>query len=323
MRRIAAAALTCMVMLLCGTQIASAQNRVEFRDRAEKGELSVVIDGSEALVYQYGPDEDLAHYWPVRSPSGKSMTVQHPDPYPHHRSFWFADHVKLGDRRDVNFYGAWYTRQKGTDQECPFKDRIRHVEFLRRQASGDGEARLDAKLLWEMDWDQTVLTEKRRMRIVPLGEGQYFLDITFTVTATEGPVRFVSDWVHYAWPYVRMNKQFNVNEGGGKIVSSTGAVNRKGTNGKEARWVDYSAPSDGVWEGLAIFSHPDNPRPHRWLTRDYGCFGPRRIRKRSGKKFTLDRGESLRRRVGILVHRGDVKEAGVAERYRQYVEGEL
>ncbi len=44
------------------------------RDDAE-GQLQVMIDGKEAIVYCYGDGRDLAHYFPVRSPSGKSMTV--------------------------------------------------------------------------------------------------------------------------------------------------------------------------------------------------------------------------------------------------------
>ena len=92
---------------------------------------------------------------------------------------------------------------------------------------------------------------------------------------------------------------------------------------KEAAWVDYSHPLDGAAEGVAVFSHPDNEHPHKWLTRDYGCFGPRRIDEKSGKQFVLKKDESLAQRVGILVHRGDVKSGKVAERYEQYVNGEL
>ena len=67
----------------------------------------------------------------------------------------------------------------------------------------------------------------------------------------------------------------------------------------------------------------DNAQPHKWLTRDYGCFGPRRVDARSGKPFTLGKGESITRRVGVLVHRGDVEAGKVAERCGQYVEGKL
>ena len=63
--------------------------------------------------------------------------------------------------------------------------------------------------------------------------------------------------------------------------------------------------------------------PHQWLTRDYGTFGPRRPEAQNGKRFTLAKGQSLDRRVGVLVHRGDVQAADVAQRYKQYVEGRL
>ena len=72
-----------------------------------------------------------------------------------------------------------------------------------------------------------------------------------------------------------------------------------------------------------MFSHPANEQPHQWLTRDYGCFGPRRIAAKSGKPFILSRGEKISTRVGVLVHRGDVQSGQVAERYQLYAKGEL
>jgi hypothetical protein len=287
-----------------------------------KGLFTVLIDGKEALVYRYGPNEDLVHYYPVRSPSGKSLTVQKTEPFPHHRSFWFADRVQLGDRRPVEFYGALYSNGRGPEQrKPPFRDRVRHLEFGPVEAK-DNELTVHSNLVWEMDFDAPVLDELRRLRVVALGDGQYLLDITFTLTANHGEVTFVSDAVHYAWPYVRISPEFSVQQGGA-ITNSEGGRNQAGTNGQVATWVDYTNAVDGQTEGLTIFSHTDNEQPHRWLTRDYGTFGPRRPDAKSGKRFTLAKGESISRRVGIYVHRGDVEQAGVAERYRQYVQGEL
>ena len=297
--------------------------KIQIQQSNEKGLMSVKIDGKEAFVYRFSAKEDLAHYWPVRSPSGKSMTVQHPKKYPHHRSFWFADKVQLaGQSRPLTSYNAYYSK-KGKDAaaDAEYPDRVRHVKINRMQLTGP-QAVLKKTLVWEMDLKTPVLDETRDMRIVALGRGEYFLDITFTVTATYGDVHFVSDSVHYAWPYIRMNDTFSV-AGGGTITNSQGQVNQKATNGQIATWVDYSNTVDGTAEGLAIFSHSDNPQPHKWLTRDYGCFGPRRVDARSGKKFTLAKGESLKRRVGILVHNGDVKSGGVAQRYKQYIDGKL
>ncbi len=62
---------------------------------------------------------------------------------------------------------------------------------------------------------------------------------------------------------------------------------------------------------------PDDGEQRKWLTREYGTFGPRRPDAWSGTKFTLKRGEKLEGRVGILVHRGDVEGGRVAERYRE------
>lgn len=277
--------------------------------------LELAIDRRLVVAYNYGPDHFLPYFYPVNSPSGKPLTVELTKPYPHHRSFWFADKVQLDGERAVNFYAAYYDFLKGR------RDRIRHDRFTEMRAEGD-TARLAMRLVWEMHGGKPVLEEIRQLAIKALGDGEWFMDIRFTVAAAFGNVHFVSDAVHYAWPYVRMRPRFSVKQGG-RLVNSEGGVNQKGTHGKVARWCDYSNTVEGATEGLAIFSHPENEHPHRWLTRDYGCFGPRRPDAKSGKPFTLKKGQSLTMRVGILVHKGDAEGGRVAERYGDYVKGTL
>ncbi len=291
--------------------------QIQLRHEQGQNKLFIQIGGSDKLVYRYGPKVDLVHFYPVRSPSGASMTVQKTEPFPHHRSFWFADEVRPGSQDPVNFYGALYSKVEQGEKSGRFRHRIRHRGFDGIELTGS-KLVLEADLVWEKNFDEPVLDEQRIIRVHALGNGEYLMDITFTVTAAHGEVTFVSDRTHYAWPYIRMNKTFNVKNGGGKIVNSNGGVNKSGTNFKEAQWVDYSARVDGETEGLTIFSHPDNPQPHKWLTRNYGCFGPRRIDSRSGNKFSLENGESLSRRVGVYVHRGDVKSADVEEMFDRY-----
>jgi hypothetical protein len=257
------------------------------------------------------------------------MLVQVTDPFPHHRSFWFVDRVQLDDGPVVNVYNAIYQgkgeRVPGVEgrlaQQAPFPEGIRHEEVVDWSAEADS-ATLKKRLLWYHDGDKPLADEHRTVRIVALGEGEYLLDITFRLTAAYGDLTFHSDAVHYAWPYLRMNKTFNGKHGGGTITNDRGGVGQKQTNMKPARWVDYSNTVDGVTEGLAVFQYPDGEE-HKWLTREYGTFGPRRPDAQSGKKFTLGKGDSITQRVGVLVHRGDVKSGKVAERYQQYVDGEL
>ena len=250
------------------------------------------------------------------------LTVEEAPPYPHHQSFWFGDTVQLEGQRRASFYDAINSRIDKQDPLSPFHDQILHVAFLPEKQIAPDQVETGMKHLWQIDQKVPVLDQEQRVRIVALGEGQYFLDLSYRVTASYGNVDFVSDAVHYAWPYVRMHPQFSVNMGG-QITNSAGGINERGTCTQEAHWVDYSNTIAGVTEGLAIFSHSDNEYPHKWLTRDYGTFGPRRHDAQSGKPFTLAKGQSLSRRVGVLVHKGDVKTGQVAQRYAAYVAGEL
>ena len=299
--------------------VAADRNRLEFMTPGNLRDL--------AVAFNFGRDVDLPYFYPLRSPSGASMTVERTEPYPHHRSFWFADTVQLKGQRRASFYNAWYTRTDTNKTSGPFRDAIR---VLRESIEVTPNARdLSAtrrdpqtaswKQVWEMDFGKTpVLDEFRTVRYVQLGGGEYFLDLTFQLTASYGDVSFESDAVHYAWPFIRMSNDFNTNSGA-MLTSSTGAKGQAGTNMKPAEWMDFSKPT----EGLAMFSHPSNPGPHAWLTRDYGCIGPRRVEAQSGKPFTLKQGESISTRCGVLVHTGDVQGGKVADRFKAYCDGRL
>ncbi len=295
--------------------------KVEIRRDDAAGRLQILIGGREALVYQYAPTFDLPHYWPLRSPGGKNMLVQQTEPYPHHRSFWFADTVRLKGGREASLYNAFYSGQKTGEivYGPPFRDHIRHLRFTRLEAN-DGKAAVEAELVWEMDGNTPILKEERQLIVYALADAEYFLDLTFTLTAAFGDVEFVSDDVHYAWPYLRLEKEWS-GENGGKLITDTGAKGQEATNLKTARWIDYSNTVEGETAGVAVFQWPDG-KEHRWLTREYGCFGPRRPDERSGKPFTLKKGESITQRVGVLVHKGDLKESRVAERYELFIKGD-
>lgn len=285
------------------------------------GTLTVLVGGREALVYQYRESLDLVHYWPMRSPGGRNLLVQQTEPYPHHRSFWFADTVRPeGGDRDVSFYNALYSGLNPDPGEYgpPFRDRIRHKSFTRLETAGP-RAEVEAELVWETNGGQALVEERRRLVVHSLGGGEYLLDLTWTLTAPNGDVRFVSDDVHYAWPYLRVDPVWS-GDRGGRIVSDTGAAGQEATNLKPALWIDYSNTVEGLTEGVAVFQWPDG-REHRWLTREYGCFGPRRPDDSSGKPFTLKKGEALVQRVGVLVHKGDAIGGRVRERYEKYVQG--
>jgi hypothetical protein len=295
--------------------------KIELRRDDAAGRLAVIIGGREAFVYQYAPTLDLPHYWPLNSPGGKSMLVEKTEPYPHHRAFWIADTVRLNGGHEVSVYNGLYTGVKTGEKDFgpPFRDHVRHVRFTHLDALGP-RAAINAELVWEMDESVPVLKEARRLRVEALGDGECLLDLSFTLTAAYRDVEFVSDEVHYAWPFLRLETRWS-GDAGGRLMGDTGAEGEEATNLKPARWLDYSNTVEGETAGIAVFQWPDG-REHRWLTRKYGCFGPRRPDDRSGKPFTLRKGESISQRVGVLVHKGDVVTGKVAERFKLYTEGE-
>jgi len=321
-KRLGGVFLLCLFVIFSAACGSGAPDLQLQNDEAE-GILRVLISGREALVYQYAARLDLPHYWPLNSPSGRNMLVQQTEPYPHHRSFWFADTVRFKGEgeRDVSTYNALYSgRQVGENTYGPpFRDHVRHRSFL-RLSTAEGSAVVDSELVWEMDEDRPILDETRHLVVHALGKGEYLLDMTFTLTSSYGDVVFVSDDVHYAWPYLRLQTPFS-GENGGVIVSDNGATGQEATNMLSALWIDYSNALDGIAEGVAVFQWPDG-QDHRWLTREYGCFGPRRPDAQSGHPFVLREGESLTQRVGVLVHKGDVETGRVSERYRSYIKGE-
>ncbi|MBN1846294.1 MAG: PmoA family protein [Sedimentisphaerales bacterium] len=301
---------------------ANAGERIELQRDDQAGQLNVTMDGRQILAYQYGSLLDLPHYWPLLSPSGRNMLTQMAEPYPHHRSLWFADTIRFPGGKTASFYNALYTGTGGNQNpfkpyRAPFGCHVAHTGFQTLKTDGD-EAVIESTLVWTGDNDQPMLDEQRTVRIRAFSRGEYLLDMTFKLTAAYNDVEFVSDNVHYAWPYIRLNKTFNGQDGGGVITSDGGNQGQKATDGQVAKWIDYSRDT----EGMAVFQWPDG-QDHRWLTREYGCFGPRRPDETSGRPFTLKKGRSIGQRVGILVHTGNVTSGRITERYRQYIEGKL
>ncbi len=309
--------------------VCHAEEPIELRLDEQAGQLTVLIGGKEAISYNFAPEIDRPHLWPVHSPSGKLLTEQRPPPghHVHHRSLWVVDRVQLEGAREVDFYHSWKGQDRPRDPTSPFKDGIRHVEFTRSLVEA-GVAKLGMKQVWEIDRKTPVLDQQTDLVVYPLGKGplgkeplgngEYLIDLSFVVTASYGNVQFTSDWVHYAWPYVRMHNQF-IGEQGGTITDDQGRTGQQQTDQQYAKWIDYSNTIDGVAEGLTVLSHPSNGK-HKWLTREYGTFGPRRKDELSGTQFTVAKGESISGRVGILVHRGDVQTGQVSQRYQHYLE---
>ncbi len=110
---------------------------------------------------------------------------------------------------------------------------------------------------------------------------------------------------------VRMAKTIGVNDGGGRIRNSEGAVNEKEVLWKQAKWVDYSGTViNEKLEGITLFDHPDNPNfPAYFHVRNDGWMGA---------SLTFDEpkiirpNEPLNLRYGLYIH-SDMKSIDAIE----------
>lgn len=317
-------------VFFCIFGIAFAEDaRITMKTDAEKGVTTFSIDGKTAIEYRHGDDVDLPHFFPWNCVSGRNMTIDITEPFPHHRAFWVAEtKVILDDgekKTDLSNYMALGSGKRTPDSKwpvAPFRNRSKHVEFSNVKSTKD-TLEFDETIHW-LAGETKIADELRHYRFKVLDGGEYFLDFSFKIVAAYGKLTVKADVTHYAWPYIRMNDTFNVEKGGGTITNSEGAAGQGATDQKEALWVDYSAPTpDGGAEGLACFIHPSQEPPHRWLTRNYGTWGPRRKLEHHNTTFDISKDESIGQRVGLLIHRGDVKTGNVAERYKAYCDGKL
>ena len=124
-----------------------------------------------------------------------------------------------------------------------------------------------------------------------------------------------------------MQRKDDENKQGGNIVNSLGDTDGA-TWGKQSSWVDYHGPvgKENQVVGIAILNHPSSFRfPTYWHVRTYGLFaanvfGIHNFENSNEKdgSHTLKPGATMTFRYRVLLHRGDEKQARIAEAFVEY-----
>lgn len=228
-------------------------------------QFSFVIDGTERTRWHFGTEYPRPFFYPLRGPSGRSLTrMGHPGApnHDHHQSIWFAHHKVLG----IDF---WSNAGGGRQ--------IRQLEWLALEDGADA-ARMAVRLGWYDGHDpapllsQDLVAEVRRGPHGHLHETLLEIHARFTPTASS--LEFQK--TNFGFFAVRVAKNLSAYFGGGTLTNSSNDVGEPAIFGKPARWVDYSGPaanSDEI-EGITYFDHPDNPgQPTHWHVREDGWMG--------------------------------------------------
>jgi len=275
--------------------------------------VKVEINGQLFTEYNF-KDAAFPYFYPVIGPTGVNITRHWPmkegeneeHDHPHHRSLWWT-------HGDVNGHDFW----QGRDQK------IVHDKFLEVSSNLDVGV-IMSQNKYVLPNGEIVCTDTRTHRFYNRPESQ-IMDFEIAIHASHGDVILGDTKEGSMAIRVASTMQVKGKVGKGHIITSEGHTDNQAW-GKRAAWCDYYGPLNGEIVGVAIFDHPQNPRhPTWWHVRDYGLFAANPFGVHDFEKkpegignLTIKEGSSVTFRYRFYFHKGDEKQAKVAELYREY-----
>jgi hypothetical protein len=314
----------CVALSLTGCKLPNRAASTGVQIEQQPDSLSVKMDGRLCTVYHF-TNVPRPYFYPVLGADELPMTRKWPmeettdeeHDHLHHRGLWYA-------HGSVNGLDFW----SDATNFC----KIVHDQFLKVQ-SGKEFGIIKSKDKWINNDGAVVCTDVRTMRFYNLPGQERMIDFDITLQApADKPVVFgdTKEGSMATRLPETMRLKHRDAPGQGHIVMSTGMRDEE-TWGKRADWCDYYGPVAGGPNGtetlgVAIFDHPGNPRhPTTWHVRDYGLFAANPFglhdfekRPKGAGDLTIAAGQSVTFRYRFYYHRGDEKQARVAEHYGQY-----
>ncbi|MHC4173177.1 MAG: DUF6807 domain-containing protein, partial [Planctomycetota bacterium] len=269
--------------ILMPAELSASAKAVPQRVRAklEKNQVVVTVGGKPFTCYKFGKSQKYPYFWPVNGPaSGKSITTETSQPYPHHHSLFFGC-----DR--VNGGNYW---QENNEHGQIVSQGPKLIE-----ASGKRVIFTD-KCFWRRGGNEPVILDMRRVVITVPSEDMRFIDFGISLEPLTDVEILKSNHALFA---ARIVPELSV-KAGSTLINAEGKTGEKGTWGVASPWCDYSGTRDGVTEGIAILQHPDNHWfPSKWFTRDYGFFSPTPMFGLEDGRLELPKGQTLTLRYRV------------------------
>lgn len=268
--------------------------------KLEKDKVTININGKLFTCYKFDKSQKYPYFWPVNGPtSGKSITTETTQPYPHHHSLFFGC-----DR--VNGGNYW--------QESNERGQIisQGPKILKSSA---GQVVFTDKCLWQRPGEKPIILDNRKITITAPSEDLRLIDFEIILEALIDVLILKSNHALFS---ARVVPELCV-KSGGTLVNAEGKTGEKGTWGVNSPWCDYFGTRNGITEGIAIFEHPKNRWfPCKWFTRDYGFFSPTPMNWLENGKLELAKGKKLVLKYRVVVHNGDTKAAKIKTLFEQY-----
>jgi hypothetical protein len=299
----------------------SAQANVDFVQGSSR--LAVVIDGLPVAVYYHESTGITRPYFAdVRTITGVQVTRRHPPVAGHdlvdhdtmHPGIWMS----FGD-----ISGRDYWRNKAI---------VKHVEFVEPPRGGRGRGSFAVRnhYLDPSDSAKPICQEIARYTFLTCPEGYLILwDSIFTSDRefSFGDQEEMGLAVRVATPLrVGASGAGMLPAGVGKITNSESRENEADVWGRAADWCSFGGTIAGQSVGLTIFCHPENFRPSWFHARNYGLlvanpFGRHAFGKGEKSHLSVQLGEELRLRYGVLIHSAPAEsKLDLGQAYRNYLQ---
>jgi len=242
---------------------------VEFIQSQDK--IDVMVAGKYFTSYRYGNDLTKPILFPVKSPSGLTVTRGFPletipgesNDHPHHTGIFFT-------YDKVNDDGFW-----GNTTSPP---QIKHVKVTKME-----NGQLSTISHWVGKSGKVLLEEKRDM-VFSAEPNEYIIDFNIMLTAPASPdsrpasrggqdKQVVFNDTKEGMFAIRVADWLKEDGGTGEYLNSEGDKKEKDVWAKRARWVRLEGKKDRQVIGIAILNHPDSTNyPTYWHARGYGLF---------------------------------------------------
>jgi len=283
-------------MLLTG--ILDAQRSISAERVGDK--IEIRLNGDLITSYILSEFEKYPYFFPVNGPSKASITSMRNANYPHHSSLFFGC-----DR--VNGGNYW---QEGIERGQILPLRADILE------SGGNSVVIENENIWRRPEAPAPVKDLRVITVTAPSDELYQIDFDITL---EMLMDVTIEKTNHSLLSIRMDPDLAVINGG-VMINAEGEKGESETFGKRSPWMDYYGKRMGKFEGIAILQHPSNAwYPAPWFTRDYGFFSPTPMYwPENGENTQFTRGEVVRLRYRVLIHRGDHNEAGIETLFEGY-----
>lgn len=281
---------------LCGIKHENREDRVE-----------VSLGGTPFMTFHHGPGYPKPFINPILTPGGVNMLREPLPAYSEGEHPWQRGLTLMqGAINGVDCWGEF---------DRPGFGRTVQDELAVEQ--GPLSLAIASRNTW-YEGDRPLMSDRRRYRLFDTDRDAVVLDVLFTLVTDHGPVT-IGSTKEGGFLSIRVNPSMNAS-GGGRMQNAYGARDETGCWSRRAHWMDYCGPVGGETAGFAVFDHPDNPRyPTAWHVRGYGLFAANCWM--IWDDYHCAAGTETTFRWRVVIHTGDTREAAIAGRFLDYVDG--